>query len=179
MADAQFSRDGGSIPLIRSIQKFRAKILRTERKKERRRHRKNTLFHYRESKPTRQRFTVRGKRKGEVLSTTTHECCMTASQFYSIEIISISKILLVLRASPSVWRDRWKRNALLSQKETKEGFSWITNKRLLLTHRRRRNNREREREGKFLISPSFLCQAEISENIFTSGDEKNCTITAG
>lgn len=58
-------------------------------------------FHYRESKPTRQRFTVRGKRKGEVLSTTTHECCMTASQFYSIEIISISKILLVLRASPS------------------------------------------------------------------------------
>lgn len=97
----------------------------------------------RESKPTRQRFTVRGKRKGEVLSTTIHECCITASQFYSIEIISISKILLVLRASPSVWRDRWKRNALLSQKETKEGFSWITNKRLLLTHRRRRNNRER------------------------------------
>lgn len=81
--------------------------------------------------------------ESEVLSTTTHECCMTASQFYSIEIISISKILLVLRASPSVWRDRWKRNALLSQKETKEGFSWITNKRLLLTHRRRRNNRER------------------------------------
>lgn len=55
----------------------------------------------RESKPTRQRFTVRGKRKGEVLSTTIHECCITASQFYSIEIISISKILLVLRASPS------------------------------------------------------------------------------
>lgn len=107
-----------------------------------------------------ERFTVRGKQKGEVIST--RRLMNVAWLHHSvlrIQIISIieniarttSFLLRLTRLETRFFRQK---EAIFQRRILSDG---IINKRFLLTH-------PYEEEGKFLIS--LLCQAEISENIF-------------